>query len=207
MKIGYMRVSTHEQTTDLQRDALIEAGVDKDYIYEDTGSGSRKDHPGWTLCNQVLRKGDTLIVWRLDRLGRSLQNLIAIVDDLMQRDISLRILEGMGANIDTITAEGRLFFGFFASLAEYERTLISERTKSGLEAARARGRMGGRPWSLTPTQILGLAQAMKDRTTKPSELARELGITVPTIYRYVTKKGELTEAGRRAIAAGKKKVR
>ena len=201
MKIGYMRVSTHE------RDALIEAGVDKDYIYEDTGSGSRKDHPGWTLCNQVLRKGDTLIVWRLDRLGRSLQNLIAIVDDLMQRDISLRILEGMGANIDTITAEGRLFFGFFASLAEYERTLISERTKSGLEAARARGRMGGRPWSLTPTQILGLAQAMKDRTTKPSELARELGITVPTIYRYVTKKGELTEAGRRAIAAGKKKVR
>ncbi len=117
MKIGYMRVSTHEQTTDLQRDALIKAGVDKDYIYEDTGSGSRKDHPGWTLCNQVLRKDDTLVVWRLDRLGRSLQNLISIVDDLMQRDISLRILEGMGANINTTTAEGRLFFGFFAALA------------------------------------------------------------------------------------------
>ena len=204
MKIGYMRVSTHEQTTDLQRDALIKAGVDDDYIYADTGSGSRKDHPGWTLCNQVLRKGDTLIVWRLDRLGRSLQNLISIVDDLMQRDISLHILKGMGANIDTTTAEGRLFFGFFAALAEYERTLIAERTRAGLAAARARGRLGGRPWSLTPTQVLGLAEAMKDPAAKPGVLARELGITVPTIYRYVTKKGELTDAARRALAAGKK---
>ena len=146
-------------------------------------------------------RGDTLVVWRLDRLGRSLQNLISIVDDLMQRDISLRILEGMGANINTTTAEGRLFF---AALAEYERTLIAERTRDGLAAARARGRMGGRPWSLTLTQILGLTQAMKDQTTKPSALAHELGISVPTIYRYVTKKGELTDAARRALAAGKK---
>lgn len=118
MKIGYMRVSKHEQTTDLQRDALIDAGVDESYIYADTGSGSRMDHPGWTLCNQVLRKDDTLVVWRLARLGRSLQNLIAIVDDLIQRDIRLQILKGMGANIDMTTAEGRLFFSVFAGIAE-----------------------------------------------------------------------------------------
>ena len=204
MKVGYMRVSTHEQTTDLQRDALLAAGVDAEWIYEDTGSGSRNNLPGWSDCNKVLRDGDLLIVWRLDRLGRSLQNLVAIVDDLTRRKIGLRILEGQGSNINTSTSEGRMMFNLFAVLAEYERSLISERTKAGLLAARARGRKGGRPWSLTPTQILGLSQAMKDRTAKPCELARELGISVPTIYRYVSETGELREPGIRALTAGQK---
>ena len=199
MKIGYIRVSTHEQSNDLQRDALIEVGVDESYIYADTGSGSRMDHPGWTLCNQILRKGDTLVVWRLDRLGRSLQNLITIVDDLMSRDISLQILEGMGANIDMTTAEGRLFFSVFAGIAEYERTLIAERTKAGIAAARARGRMGGRKFSLTATQVLGLAQAMKDPSANHRALARELGIAKTTLFRYVSPTGELREAGNKVI--------
>ncbi len=96
MFVGYMRVSTHEQTTDLQMDALIRAGVAPDWIYSDTGSGTRKDLPGWSDCNKVLRQGDTLIVWRLDRLGRSLQHLVGIVEDLTKRDVGLRILEGQG---------------------------------------------------------------------------------------------------------------
>lgn len=199
MEIGYIRVSSHEQTTDLQRDALIKAGVEEEYIYADIGSGSRMDHPGWTLCNQVLRKGDTLIVWRLDRLGRSLQNLIAIVDDLIQRDISLKILEGMGANIDMTTAEGRLFFSVFAGIAEYERTLIAERTKAGIAAARARGRMGGRKMALTATQVMGLAQAMKDPSANHRALARELGIAKTTLFRYVSPTGELREAGKKVL--------
>ncbi|MYA99276.1 recombinase family protein, partial [Candidatus Poribacteria bacterium] len=185
MLVGYMRVSTHEQTTDLQMDALIKAGVAPDWIYSDTGSGTRKDLPGWKDCNKVLRQGDTLIVWRLDRLGRSLQNLVEIINDLDKREVGFRILEGQGSNLDTNTTEGRLMFNLFAVLAEYERSLISERTRAGLAAARARGRMGGRPRSLTPTQILGLAAAMKDRTAKPRELARELGISVTTLYNYV----------------------
>ena len=169
MLIGYMRVSTHEQTTDLQMDALIRAGVAPDWIYSDTGSGTRKDLPGWKDCNKVLRQGDTLIVWRLDRLGRSLQHLVGIVEDLTKRDVGLRILEGQGSNLDTNTAEGRMLFHLFAVLAEYERSLISERTRAGLAAARARGRKGGRPRSLTPTQVLGLAEAMKDREAKRNQ--------------------------------------
>jgi len=192
-----MRVLTHEQTTDLQMDALIRAGVAPDWIYSDTGT--RKDLPGWNDCNKVLRKGDTLIVWRLDRLGRSLRNLVAIVEDLAKREVGFRILEGMGSKIDTNTTEGRLMFNLFASLAEYERSLISERTRAGLAAARARGRKGGRPRSLTPTQVLGLAEAMKEREAKPSEIAKELGISIPTLYNYVSETGELRPNGINAL--------
>lgn len=199
MLVGYMRVSTHEQTTDLQMDALIKAGVSQDWIYSDTGSGTRKDLPGWNDCNKVLRMGDTLICWRLDRLGRSLQHLVGIIEDLTKRGVGLRILEGQGSNIDTNTSEGRMIFNLFAVLAEYERSLISERTKAGLAAARARGRKGGRPRSLTPTQVLGLAEAMKNRTAKPSDLAKELGISIPTLYNYVSETGELRSSGIKVI--------
>ncbi|MDE2676115.1 MAG: recombinase family protein [Paracoccaceae bacterium] len=199
MLVGYMRVSTHEQTTDLQMDALIRSGVAPDWIYSDTGSGTRRDLPGWNDCNKVLRQGDTLIVWRLDRLGRSLQHLVGIVEGLTRRDVGLRILEGQGSNLDPNTAEGRMLFNLFAVLAEYERSLISERTRAGLAAARARGRKGGRPRSLTPTQVLGLAAAMKDRTAKPRELARELGISVTTLYNYVSETGELRPNGINAL--------
>lgn len=194
-----MRVSTHEQTTDLQLDALIRAGVAPDWIYSDTGSGTRRDLPGWNDCNKVLRQGDTLIVWRLDRLGRSLQHLVEIMNDLDKRDVGFRILEGQGSNLDTSTPEGRMLFNLFAVLAEYEHSLISERTRAGLAAARARGRMGGRPRSLTPTQVLGLAEAMKDRDAKPRELAKELGISIPTLYNYVSETGELRPNGVKAL--------
>ena len=138
-------------------------------------------------------------MWRLDRLGRSLQNLITIVDDLMSREISLQILEGMGANIDMTTAEARLFFSVFAGIAEYERTLIAERTKAGIAAARARGRVGGRKMALTATQVMGLAQAMKDPAVNPQALARELGIDKAALYRYVSPSGELREAGQKVM--------
>ena len=199
MLVGYMRVSTHEQTTDLQMDALIKAGVAQDWIYSDTGSGTRKDLPGWKDCNKVLRSGDTLVIWRLDRLGRSLQHLVEIMNDLDKREVGFRILEGQGSNLDTNTAEGRMLFNLFAVLAEYERSLISERTKAGLAAARSRGRKGGRPWLLTPTQVLGLSEAMKNRTAKPRELARELGISIPTLYNYVSETGELRPNGIKAL--------
>ena len=199
-----MRVSTHEQTTDLQMDALIRAGVAPDWIYSDTGSGTRKDLSGWKDCNKVLRQGDTLIVWRLDRLGRSLQHLVEIINDLDKREVGFRILEGQGSNLDTNTTDGRLMFNLFAVLAEYERSLISERTRAGLAAARARGRMGGRPRSLTPTQVLGLAAAMKGRTAKPRELARELGISITTLYTYVSQTGELRPMGQKVLKGNKK---
>ena len=207
MQVGYMRVSTHDQTTDLQQDALIKAGVDPEWIYADTGSGAKKDLPGWRDCNKVLRVGDTLIIWRLDRLGRSLQHLVQIVDDLTRREVGLRILEGQGSNIDTNTSEGRMMFNLFAVLAEYERNLISERTRAGLAAARARGRMGGRPQALTRTQVLGLASAMKDRAAKPRELARELGISIPTLYNYVSATGELRKSGLKVLNGKGRKIK
>ncbi len=131
--IGYARVSKADgsQVHDLQRDALIGAGVDADNVYEDSASGKRDDRPGLAACLKALRKGDTLVVWKLDRLGRDLRHLVNIVDDLTKRNIGLKVLAGEGASIDTSTANGRLVFGIFAALAEFERALIVERTKAG----------------------------------------------------------------------------
>jgi len=145
MLIGYMRVSKADgsQSTDLQRDALIGVGVSPSHLYEDLASGRRDDRPGLAACLKALREGDTLIVWKLDRLGRDLRHLINTVHDLTARSVGLKVLTGHGAAIDTTTAAGKLVFGIFAALAEFERELISERTVAGLVSARARGRKGG----------------------------------------------------------------
>ena len=147
MLIGYMRVSKTDgsQTTNLQRDALIAVGVDQDQLFEDLASGKREDRPGLTACLKAMREGDTLVVWKLDRLGRNLRHLINTVHDLTARGIGLKVLTGQGAAIDTTSAAGKLVFGIFAALAEFEREMISERTVAGLASARARGRKGGDP--------------------------------------------------------------
>ena len=160
MLVGYMRVSKNDgsQTLDLQRDALLKAGVDKDYIYQDLASGRKDMRLGLENCLKALQPNNTLVVWKLDRLGRDLKHLINITDDLRKRDIGFKVLTGQGANIDTTTANGKLIFGIFASLAEFERELIAERTIAGLKAARARGRLGGRPRKMdqqTVTHITG----------------------------------------------------
>jgi DNA invertase Pin-like site-specific DNA recombinase len=144
--IGYMRVSKADgsQVLDLQKDALTAVGVSERHLYSDTASGKQDDRPGLAACLQALREGDTLVVWKLDRLGRSLRHLVNVVHDLTSRGIGLKVLTGHGAAIDTTTPAGKLVFGIFASLAEFERDLISERTRAGLASARARGRKGGR---------------------------------------------------------------
>lgn len=155
MLIGYMRVSKADgsQATDLQRDALTAAGVDPYQLYEDQASGKREDRPGLASCLKALRQGDTLVVWKLDRLGRDLRHLINTVHDLTGRGIGLKVLTGHGAAIDTTTAAGKMVFGIFAALAEFERELIAERTVAGLASARARGRKGGRPFKMTPAKL------------------------------------------------------
>lgn len=202
MWIGYARVSKADgsQTSDLQRDALIAAGVEADRIYEDRASGKREDRPGLDACLRALRDGDTLVVWKLDRLGRDLAHLVATVRDLEARGVGFRVLAGQGAEIDTGTAGGRLIFGIFAALAEFERDLIQERVNAGLAAARARGRRGGAPYKMTPAK-LRLAQAAMGKTgTSVRELCSELGISSQTLYRHVSPTGELRPDGQRLLA-------
>jgi DNA invertase Pin-like site-specific DNA recombinase len=142
-------------------------------------------------CSCFRTPGDTLIVWKLDRLGRSLRHLVNTVHDLMERKIGFRVLSGQGANIDTTTAGGRLVFGIFAALAEFERDLIRERTIAGLASAPARGRNGGRPFTMTPAKLRLAQAAMAKRDTKVGDLCKELGVTRQTLYRFVGPKGEL----------------
>src|SRR3954463_1542994 len=141
MLVGYIRVSKADgsQVTDLQRDALLAAGVDARHLYEDAASGKRDDRPGLAACLKALRQDDTLVVWKLDRLGRDLRHLVNTVHDLTARGVGFKVLTGQGAQIDTTTAQGKLVFGIFAALAEFERELISERTKAGRARAKARG--------------------------------------------------------------------
>jgi DNA invertase Pin-like site-specific DNA recombinase len=143
MLLGYMRVSKTDgsQVLDLQRDALTGAGVAPQHLYEDLRSGRRDDRPGLTACLKALRAGDTLVVWKLDRLGRDLRHLVNTVHDLTVHGIGLRVLAGHGGAVDTTTASGKLVFGIFAALAEFERDLVAERTRAGLAAARAQGRL------------------------------------------------------------------
>ena len=199
--IGYMRVSKADgsQAVDLQRDALIAAGVDPAHLYEDHASGKKDDRPSLEACLKALRAGDTLVAWKLDRLGRDLKHLVNLVDDLTKRGIGLRVLAGQGANIDTTTANGRLVFGIFAALAEFERELIVERTMAGLQAARARGRNGGRPFKMTSAKLRLAQAAMGQPETKIAELCAELGITRQTLYRYVDPKGALRPDGQKLL--------
>ena len=202
MLVGYMRVSKADgsQTTDLQRDALLAAGVDAEALYEDKASGKKDDRPQLAACLKAIRAGDTLLVWKLDRLGRDLRHLVNIVHDLTQRGIGLKVLTGQGAAIDTTTASGKLVFGIFAALAEYERELISERTIAGLAAARARGRKGGRPFKMTPAKVRLAAASMGKPGTNVGELCKELGITRQTLYRHVSPTGELRDDGHKILA-------
>lgn len=201
MLVGYMRVSKADgsQTTDLQRDALRAAGVDSDALFEDRASGKRDDRPELSACLKALRSGDTLMVWKLDRLGRDLRHLVNIVHDLTRRGVGLKVLTGQGAAIDTTTASGKLVFGIFAALAEFERELISERTIAGLSAARARGRKGGRPYKMTPAKIRLAAASMGQPGTNFTDLCKELGVTRQTLYRHVSPTGELREAGHKLL--------
>lgn len=201
MLIGYARVSKADgsQSLDLQHDALRVAGVLQDQIYEDRASGSRDNRPGLEACLRALRAGDVLVVWKLDRLGRTLTHLVNTVQDLSDRDVGLRVLTGKGAQIDTTTSSGRMIFGIFATLAEFERDLIRERTLAGLAAARARGRKGGRKFALTKAQVRLAQAAMAERDTSVSALCAELGIERVTLYRYVGPNGELRDYGKRVL--------
>ena len=201
MLIGYARVSKADgsQGLDLQVDALVQAGVPEHRIYQDRVSGKTSQRPGLDACLKALQPGNTLVVWKLDRLGRDLKHLINTIDDLRQRDVNFKVLSGAGAEIDTTTANGRLFFAVFAALAEYERELIAERTRAGLQAARARGRMGRRPRKMDTTTLQMTMTAMSDPKACAKEVAQKLGITTATLYTYVNGDGSVKEAGQRLL--------
>ena len=205
MLIGYARVSKSDgsQALDLQKDALISFGIQPHDIYEDHASGKKDDRPGLISCLKALRADDTLVVWKLDRLGRDLQHLVRIVHDLQTRNIGFKVLTGQGANIDTTTSNGRFVFNIFAALAEYERELISERTKAGLNSARARGRKGGRKFKMTPAKLYLAQAAMEKPETKITELCKELGITSQTLYRHMDPQGQLRPHAHKLIGSKK----
>jgi DNA invertase Pin-like site-specific DNA recombinase len=183
MLIGYARVSTVDQTLALQQDALTKAGCEK--IFTDTASGGLAERPGLAEALTFARSGDTLVVWRLDRLGRSLRHLIDTVATLKERGIHFRSLQ---EQIDTATSGGKLVFHFFGALAEFERDLIRERTAAGLEAARARGKVGGRPRAeaLNTPQKVQMAKALyQDKRNSVAEISRTLRVSRTTFYRYI----------------------
>src|SRR4051795_10939039 len=179
MLIGYARVSTNEQNLDLQRDALKQAGCDQ--IYTDNVSGTKSRRPGLEDALSHLRRGDTLVVWRLDRLGRSLRHLIDTVTELQDKGIGFKSLT---ESIDTTTSGGKLVFHIFGALAEFEREIIRERTQAGLQSARARGRRGGPKYKLTDKQV-AIARQLYRTHTPVKEICQTLGISRATFYRYV----------------------
>jgi len=179
MLIGYARVSTRDQNPELQREALSRAGCQK--IFEDKISGTRTERPGLTQALDMLREGDTLVVWKLDRLGRSVRQLVDLVGNLHTQNVQFRSLTD---SIDTGTASGRFFFHVMASLAEMERELIVERTRAGLETAKQLGRKGGRKPKMTESKI-GAAKKLLASGVAPREVAQNLGVSVPTLYRWI----------------------
>ena len=179
MLIGYARVSTDDQNLELQRDALLEAGCER--IYEDTLSGARAERPGLAQATKALRSGDTLVVWRLDRLARSLKNLIALSEELDDAGVGLRSIQ---ESIDTKSSSGKLFFHLMGALGEFERNLIRERTKAGLDAARARGKVGGRPRSLTDADLIAAKALLGSEDLSVVEVAKRVGVSPATLYRY-----------------------
>ncbi|UZT97918.1 recombinase family protein [Chryseobacterium fluminis] len=182
MKIGYARVSTKDQNLNLQIEALEKAGCEKTYM--EKISGTTKNRPELDKMIEQFREGDELYVWRLDRLGRSLKNIIDLVLSLSDKGI---IIKGITDGVDTSTVNGRLFLNIMASLSEYERELIRERTNAGLQSARARGRLGGRPKGYTKetiSKLLLLRNIYKDITKSPEEIYKPFGLTRATFYRY-----------------------
>jgi DNA invertase Pin-like site-specific DNA recombinase len=205
MLIGYMRVSKSDgsQLFDLQRDALIAAGVTYERIYQDQTSGKKESRPGLDACLKALQPGNTLLVWKLDRLGRDLKHLVTTVEDLRMRSVNFKVLTGAGAQIDTTTANGKMCFGLFAVLAEFERELITERTKAGLLAARARGRMGGRPRKMDKATLSMAMAAMSDPKSVAKDVAKRLGLTTATLYAYVNGNGTLKTRGQTLLSGCK----
>ena len=199
----YARVSKADgsQSLDLQRDALLAAGGDEDRIYSDRASGKKDERPGLEACLKTLRGSDVLVIWKFDRLGRSLHHLVKTVTEFSERGVGLKVLTGQGVQIDTTAAAGRLSFGIFAALAEFESELIRERTVAGLRAARARGSKGGRKPALTKAQARTIQAAMAHRDTSVSELCGELGISPVTLYRYAGPMDELREQGEKVLGA------
>jgi DNA invertase Pin-like site-specific DNA recombinase len=179
MLIGYARVSTQDQNLDLQTEALTTAGCKK--VFDDKISGSRAERPGLTKALEMLREGDTLVVWKLDRLGRSVKNLVDLVGELQKQGIQFKSLTDV---IDTSTPSGRFFFHVMASLAEMERELTVERTRAGLEVARQLGRKGGRKRQMTDSKIES-AKKLLANGVPPRDVAKNLDVSVPTLYRWI----------------------
>lgn len=180
MLVGYARVSTQEQDTSLQLDALRAAGCEK--LFEEKASGAQRDRPQLKAALDYMRAGDTLVVWKLDRLARSMRQLIDTVEDLHSRDIGFRSLTEA---IDTTTAGGKLIFHIFGALAEFERSVIRERTTAGLRAARARGRLGGRPPALTEQKLVMARAMLRDPGITVEDVARQLEVSPATLYRHI----------------------
>ena len=179
MLVGYVRVSTQDQNLDLQREALVKA--DCQQIFEDKASGSRAERPGLNKALELLREGDTLVVWKLDRLGRSVKHLVDLVGALAKQGIQFKSLTDA---IDTGTPSGRFFFHVMASLAQMERELTVERTRAGLEVARRLGRTGGRRRRMTDSKIVS-AKKLLANGIPPRDVAKDLGVSVPTLYRWI----------------------
>ena len=180
MQIGYARVSTEDQNLDLQNDALKQAGCDK--IIEEKASGAKTDRAGLDEALSFLRKGDTLVVWKLDRLGRSLQHLIQVVNQLREKGIYFRSIQ---ESLDTSSSGGKLIFHIFGALAEFERDVIRDRTMAGLAAARARGRVGGRPKIMTDKKVRLAKTLLADHTNTIDYVCETLGVSRATLYRYL----------------------
>lgn len=183
MLIGYARISTNDQNLDLQTDALTQAGCDK--IFKDVASGSKIDRNGLDEALNSLREGDTLVVWKLDRLGRSIKHLIEVITQLHQRNIAFKSLQ---ENINTKSPGGKLIFHIFCALAEFERDIIRERTFAGLASARSRGKFGGRPRSLDRKKFELARKFMSDNSHSVEDVCKILGVSRTTLYRYLNRK-------------------
>lgn len=182
--IGYARVSTDDQNLDMQIDALISAGCSRTDLYIDKVSGAKKDRPGLDACIKALEPGDTLLVWRLDRLGRTMSCLVILVEKLLEQNIGFRSL--CDGAIDTTTASGELMFNIFSALAQFERRLIQERTRAGLSAARARGKKGGRkPIAANDPKVVTAKEMYKNKKIPIQQICKTLNISRSTLYRYV----------------------
>lgn len=182
MKIGYARISTIDQNLELQTDALEKVGCEK--IFTDRASGSKDDRKGLLDAIEFCRKGDSLVVWKLDRLGRSLKHLIETINKLHEREVGFVSVQ---ESIDTTTSGGKLIFHVFGALAEFERELIRERTNAGLASARSRGRLGGRPRVMTAKQLRLAKTMLKDSNTTIKEVCQTLQVSKTTLYRYLNK--------------------
>lgn len=183
MKVGYSRISTNDQNLVMQHDALKSSGCEE--LFSDIASGAKTERPGLEQALSFLREGDTLVVWKLDRLGRSIQHLIQTIQLLSNRGIGFKSLQ---ENIDTTTTGGKLIFHIFSALAEFERDLIRDRTNAGLKAARVRGKLGGRPPLLDNRQIDRLIELYEEKRSSVNEICKIFGISRPSFYNYINKR-------------------